>query len=163
MKLSSKLLAELNKQYKIEVHSAFLYRHMAIWANAHDLPGLKHWMEHQYQEELKHAEKIYHYINERNADVVLDTIDKPTGDWDNMLDVMKAALKHEEFVSSRFVELTDIANADKDYAATVFLQWFLSEQVEEEEQTTYWVNRLALCNGQIGALMIVDGELGRRA
>ena len=70
MKLSSKLLAELNKQYKIEVHSAFLYRHMAIWANAHDLPGLKHWMEHQYQEELKHAEKIYHYINERNADLL---------------------------------------------------------------------------------------------
>ena len=163
MKLSSKLLAELNKQYKIEVHSAFLYRHMAIWANSKDLPGLKHWMEHQYHEEMKHAEKIYHYINERNADVVLDNIDKPTGDWDNMLDVMKAALKHEEFVSSRFVELTDIANADKDYAAAVFLQWFLSEQVEEEEHTTYWVNRLALCNGQIGALMIVDGELGRRA
>ena len=163
MKLSSKLLKELNKQYNIEVHSAYLYRHMAIWANAKDLPGLKNWMEHQYQEELKHAEKIYHYINARNADVVLDTIAKPEGDWDNMLDVMKAALKHEEFVSSRFIELTDIANADKDYAAAVFLQWFLSEQVEEEEQATYWVNRLALCNGQIGALMIVDGELGRRA
>ncbi len=162
MKLSDKMLKELNKQYNIEVHSAYIYRNMAIWANAQDLPGMKSWMEHQYNEEMSHAEKIYNYINERNADVTLDKIDKPEGKWDSMLDVMKAALKHEEYVSSRFIELTDLANADKDYATTVFLQWFLTEQVEEEEQSMYWVKRIEKCNDQVGALMIVDGEMGRR-
>lgn len=162
MKLSDKMLKELNKQYNIEVHSAYIYRNMAIWANAQDLPGMKSWMEHQYNEEMEHAEKIYNYINERNADVTLDKIDKPEGKWDSMLDVMKAALKHEEYVSSRFIELTDLANADKDYATTVFLQWFLTEQVEEEEQSMYWVKRIEKCNDQVGALMIVDGEMGRR-
>lgn len=163
MKLSSKLLKELNKQYNIEVHSAFIYRHMAQWANANNFPGMKAWMEHQYVEEMEHAEKIYNYINERNADVTLEVIDKPTGDYKNTLEVMKAALKHEEYVSSRFVELTDIALADKDYAAEIFLQWFHVEQVEEEDQSNYWVDRLTLCNGQIGALMIVDGEMGHRS
>jgi ferritin len=163
MKLSKKMLKELNKQYILEVESAFIYRNMAIWANANDHPGMAHWMELQYAEEMEHAEKIYNYINERNADVELDTIKKPTGEWGSMLEVMQATLAHEEFISQRFVELTEIALDDKDYPTVDFLRWFHAEQVEEEEQGNYWVNRLAKCDNHPGAMMMIDAEMGRRA
>ena len=162
MKLSENLLKELNKQYILEIESAFIYRHMAIWANANDFPGLKSWMEHQYSEEMEHAEKLYNYINERNADVVLKNISKPEGEYSSTLEVMKAALKHEEFVSSRFTKLSHIAREDDDYPSLAFLDLFHKEQVEEEANATYWVKRLEKCGDNIGALMIVDGEMGRR-
>ncbi|MGI6546020.1 MAG: ferritin [Fastidiosipilaceae bacterium] len=162
MKLSDKLLKELNKQYNLEVQSAFIYRHMAIWANARDWGGMANWFEKQYEEEMEHAEKIYNYINERNADVELDVIEKPEGDWSSMLEVMKAAQAHEEFISRRFVELSTIAMGDKDFPALVFLTWFHKEQVEEEEQSAYWVNRLAKCEDKVVCLMKIDGEMGAR-
>lgn len=162
MKLSDNLLNELNKQYNLEVSSAFLYRHMAIWANANDYDGMAHYLDLQYAEEMEHAEKIYNYINERNADVELMTIEKPEGSWNSMLEVMQAALEHEEFISQRFVELTGIAMEDKDYPSVSFLNWFHDEQVEEEQHFTYWVNRLAKAGNHMGALLKIDGEMGRR-
>ncbi len=163
MKLSEKLLTELNLQYNLELHSAFLYKHMSIWANKNDFPGMSHWFEKQFKEEMEHAEKIYQYIFERNADVTLDTIAKPEGEWSSMLEVMQAALKHEEFISSRFTEISLVAMADKDFASLKFLAWFHTEQVEEEEQGNYWVNRLAKAGDNVGAQMIIDNEMGARA
>ncbi len=159
--LSEKMQTAINKQINAELYSSYLYLSMASYFESIDLSGCASWMYAQTQEEIVHAMKMYDYVNEAGGRVILDAIDKPQEAWDSPLAVFEHAYKHEQLVTSLINDLMNLAIAEKDHASQIFLQWFVSEQVEEEASASGVVNRLKLAGDH--GLFMVDKELGQRA
>jgi len=153
----------LNNQINGEIASTYLYLSMAAYFESKNFRGLAKWMEVQAREEWGHAMKIFGHINERGGRVTLKQIDAPPSEWKSVLDVFEQTLTHEIKVTEKIHAIVKLATSECDYATLAFLQWFVSEQVEEESQTTSIVEKLKLMGeGNIG-LFILDGELGKRA
>ncbi len=150
----------INKQINAELYSSYLYLSMASYFESVDLSGCAKWMYAQTQEEIVHAMKMYDYVNEAGGRVLLDAIDKPQDAWDSPLAVFEHAYRHEQLVTGLINDLMNLAIEEKDHATQIFLQWFVSEQVEEEASASAVVNRLKLA-GEHG-LFMVDKELGQR-
>jgi len=162
--ISKTMEAELNGQVTKEIYSAFLYMSMSIQSESLGLKGFANWFMVQYHEEMSHAMKIYDHIQSRSGRVVLEAIDKPPHEFDSALDMFRKTLKHEQFVTQCFNNLMDIAIAEKDHASQIFLQWFITEQVEEEENDNDMIAQLELAGDNPQALMMLDRELtGRTA
>ena len=152
----------MNDQIKHETFSAYLYVSMA--AHFHDvgLDGMAQWMKAQAQEEVGHALRFFNHIVERGGRVSLQALDQPEHNWDSPLDAFQAALKHEQFITGRIDELASIADEEKDRAAGIMLQWFISEQVEEEDSVMKVLAMLELAGEKGPGLMMVDRELSQR-
>ncbi len=150
----------INKQINAELYSSYLYLSMASYFESVDLSGCAKWMYAQTQEEIVHAMKMYDYVNEAGGRVILDAIDKPQESWDSPLSVFEHAYKHEQLVTGLINDLMNLAIEEKDHATQIFLQWFVSEQVEEEASASAVVNRLKLAGDH--GLFMVDKELGQR-
>ncbi len=162
--LSQKMEKELNDQINREMYSAYLYMSMSIHAQTLGLKGFANWFMVQYHEEMAHAMKIYDHIHTRGGKVELKTIDAPPADFSSALDMFEKTLKHEQFVTSCIYALMDTAISEKDHASQIFLQWFVSEQVEEEENDTDMIAQLKLVNENAQALLMLDREImGRMA
>jgi ferritin len=116
----------------------------------------------QYQEENSHAMKIYNYLNEQGAHVVLEAIVKPPSEFGTPLEMFEATLKHEQFVTKSIYGLVDLANQEKDYATQIFLHWFVTEQVEEEGNDNEIIAKLKLVGNSGNGLFMVDRDLGSR-
>ena len=127
-KMEKAFLDQINK----ELYSEYLYLSMKAYFLDKNLLGFANWMDVQVQEEHAHAMGMYDYVVERGGKVILEAIEKPENNWANPLELFKAVLKHEEFVTSRINALMDVAEETKDRAALIFLNWYLKEQVEEE-------------------------------
>ena len=151
-----------NEQINAELFSAYLYRSMAAYFDHINLPGCAHWMKLQAEEEMSHADKFYHFLNERGGRVVLTAIDAPPTEWDSPLDAFAAAKAHEEYVTRRINDLVDNALETSDHASKIFLDWFVTEQVEEEAHADAIVQQLTLIKDSPQALFMLDRELGRR-
>ena len=162
MILSKKIEEAINKQINAELYSAYLYLAMAAYFESLNLPGFAIWMKLQAKEEQEHAMKFYHYLVERGGRVLLDAIQKPQSEWKSPLDAFEAVLSHEQHVSSLIINLVDLAKAEKDYATEIMLQWFVSEQVEEEANATSIVERLKMIKDSTNGLLMVDKTLGKR-
>lgn len=162
MKLSTKMQEALNKQINAEIYSAYLYLAMATQFRCDNWKGFAHWMEVQAKEEWGHAMKIYKYIDERLGRITLEAVAKPSGKWASPLAAFEAALAHEQKVTAMFDDLVALAQKEKDNATLNMLQWFVTEQVEEEGQTDEIVQKLKLVGGQVQGLFILDGLLGKR-
>ena len=163
--LSEKMEKALNKQINAEMYSAYLYLSMASYFESVDLEGCAHWMKAQTQEEMIHAMKIYDFVIERGGRVLLEAIEAPKQEWDSALAVFEHAYEHEKFVTSLINDLMNLAIEEKDHATQIFLQWFVSEQVEEEASASGVVQKLKLAgapDGKGGGLFMVDRELGQR-
>jgi ferritin len=160
--ISKKMQDALNKQVNAELYSAYLYLSMAAYFESSNLPGFANWMRIQTQEETAHAMKIYDYICERGGRVTLKAIEAPPADWKSPLAVFEAVLKHEQKVTGMINELVNLAIAGKDHAAQIFLQWFVSEQVEEEKSADEVLQKLKLTKSMPGALYMLDKELSQR-
>ncbi|OGI03018.1 MAG: ferritin [Candidatus Melainabacteria bacterium GWF2_37_15] len=160
--LNQRLEKELNKQLNKELFSAYLYMSMGAYFQSVDLLGFANWMNIQVQEELAHAQKFYDFINGRNGRVVLEAIEKPQTDWDSALTAFQDALKHEQFITGSINDLVTISTEEKDYATQIFLQWFVTEQVEEESSVTEVTNKLKLMKDAPGGMFMLDRELGLR-
>lgn len=160
--LKERIEKELNNQINKELFSAYLYMSMSSYFNSVDLLGFAHWMHIQAKEELFHAEKIYGFINERGGRVVLETIDKPQTEWASPLSAFEDALKHEEFITASINDIVNNALQDKDHATNIFLQWFVTEQVEEEAAANEIIRKLRLMQDAPGALYMLDKELSAR-
>ncbi len=160
--LSKKLEKELNKQLNKELFSAYIYTSMSAYFVSENMLGFAHWMHTQAQEEMSHAQKFYNFINERGARVTLEQIDKPQTEWQSSLQAFEDALKHEEFITASINNLVNIALEEKDHATHIFLQWFVTEQVEEEASVNDIINKLKLMKDAPGALFMLDRELGQR-
>ncbi len=160
--LSAKMEQELNKQLNAELYSAYLYLSMAAYFYANNLNGFANWMMVQNQEETMHAMKFYHFIHERGGRVRLEAIAQPEIDWQSPLDVFEATLRHERKVTGLINNLVDVAMAERDHATTAFLQWFITEQVEEEASAENIIQNLKLAGDNPQALLMLDRELGTR-
>lgn len=157
-----KMIDAFNEQIKNEFYSAYMYLSMSAYFTDTGLTGFAAWMRVQAQEEVTHATKMYDYVLARGGKVVLKAIDAPPITWKNPLDVMEEGLKHERFVTKCLNELTDLAVKEKDHASQIFLSWYITEQVEEEQSFGDIVNALKLIKGEGQGLLMMDRELGGR-
>ena len=160
--MSKKMIDALNEQIKNEFYSAYMYLAMSAYLADLGLPGFASWMRIQAQEEVTHANKMYDYVLSRGGKIVLKAIDAPPKAWKSPLDVMQAAFAHEQFVTRCINELSDLAVKEKDHASQIFLSWYVTEQVEEEENFTDLVNALKLIKGEGQGLLMLDRELSSR-
>ena len=152
----------LNKQLNAEIYSSYLYVSMAAQCKADDLDGCAAWLEAQAQEEMTHAAKFYNYIIQRGGRIRLAAIDGPQVEWDSPLSVFEDTLAHEQKVSAMINDLMDIAIAQKDHATQIFLQWFVTEQVEEEESVGMVLGKIKRVKDSAQGMYLVDQELGQR-
>ncbi len=160
--LSQNMEQALNKQLNAELYSAYLYLSMAAYYYSLNLNGFANWMTVQNQEETMHAMKFYNYINERGGRIKLAQIDSPPTNWNSPLEVFEETLKHEEKVTGLINNLVDLAISERDHAANAFLQWFVTEQVEEEASANEVIQNLKLAGNDPHALFMLDRELGTR-
>lgn len=160
--MDEKLVKQLNRQIAEEINSAYLYLAMAADFEEKDLPGMAGWMYSQYHEEMEHAQKIYKYIIERGDRVILGEINKPQESWDSPEAVFEASLKHEKYITGCIGKLYKLAVEVDDVATQIFLQWFITEQVEEEANVDAVLKKLAMLGNNPNGLYMLDKELGAR-
>jgi ferritin len=160
--LSKKMEEALNGQTNAEFYSAYLYLSMEAYFGRENLPGFANWMRVQTQEELMHAMKIYDFVLGRGGSVVLRAIEQPPAKWDSPLDVFEAVYKHEQKVTGLINDLVNLAVEEKDHATNSFLQWFVTEQVEEEDNASTVLSQLKLIKDSPQALFMMDKEMGQR-
>ncbi len=160
--LSKNMEKALNEQINAEVFSTYLYLSMAAWFHSQKLAGFGHWMEAQAREEWEHTMKFFHYVDERGGRVLLGKIDAPQAEWESPLEAFKAAYEHEKYITGRIHELVALAREENDYATENFLQWFVTEQVEEESSTGRVVDQIEMVADSRQGLFMLDRELGAR-
>ncbi|HJV35144.1 ferritin [Geomonas sp.] len=159
---TKKLSKKMNKQLNNELYSAYLYLSMSSYAASIGLKGAANWFMVQYQEEMVHAMKFFNYINSRGEHTELAAIAAPPTEFVNLLDMFQQTLAHEQFITSSIYELTDLALAEKDHATHIFLQWFVTEQIEEEENDRDLIGKLKLIGDNGQGLLLLDNELATR-
>ena len=157
-KMEKAFLDQINK----ELYSEYLYLSMKAYFMNLNLNGFANWMNVQTQEERAHAMGMYDYVFERGGRVILEAIDKPEYDWKSPIEVFRETLKHEQYVTSRINALLDVAEETKDRASTIFLNWYLKEQVEEEANVGGILAQLELIGEDKTALLNLDKELSTR-
>jgi ferritin len=160
--LSKKIEEALNDQINAEIYSSYLYLSMSAYFASKSLNGFANWMRQQVQEELFHALKMYDFVNERGGRVILKSIDQPQTEWASTRAVFDHVLAHEQKVTGLINNLVDMALDKRDHASHIFLQWFVSEQVEEEATAGEIVDKLRLIGGDANGLFMLDRELGQR-
>ncbi|GAB7028349.1 ferritin [Geotalea toluenoxydans] len=160
--LNKKMYAALNKHMNIELYSAYLYLSMSSHANSIGLKGAANWFMVQYQEEMVHFMKFYNYINSQGASIGLSAMSAPPGQYKSLLDMFEQTLKHEQFITRCINDLTDLALKEKDHASHIFLQWFVTEQIEEEENDRDLIGKLRLIGDNGHGLLMLDGEMAAR-
>ena len=160
--LSEKIVEALNKQINREMYSAYLYMSMSTYSTYIGLKGFANWFMVQYQEEMTHAMKIYTYVNDQGAQVKLMTIDQPLTGFESPMDMFEKTLEHEKFVTKCINDLVDLAAQENDHATTIFLQWFVTEQIEEEANDNEIIAKLKLAGKEGNGLFMIDKELAAR-
>jgi ferritin len=152
----------INDQINKELYSAYLYLSMAAYFEDKNLPGFAHWMRVQEGEEREHAMKFYDFLLERGGRVLLKAIDAPKTEWSSTLEVAEEVAAHEAKVTASIYALYETALKEKDYPAQVMLQWFITEQAEEEKNAADIVASLKLIEAQRTAVLMLDHQLAKR-
>lgn len=160
--LNNKVQDALNAQINAEYWSAYLYLSMGVHFEAEGLSGVANWFKIQFQEEQAHATIFMNYINQRGGRVVLKAIDAVPTSWESPLDAFKATLEHEQKVTSLINNLYALAEAEHDYATRDRLAWFVSEQVEEEDNARQLIDKFTLIGNDGMGLYMLDQELAAR-
>jgi len=153
----------MNEQIKHELESAYLYLSMVAYFHSESLDGMAQWMTVQAQEELAHAMKFFNHIDERDGRGELKALSQPQKEWASPLEAYKAAYNHERFITDKINDLVKLAAEEKDHAAGIMLQWFVTEQVEEESSTLKVVDLLERIGDSGHGLIMADRELGTRS
>jgi ferritin len=152
----------INDQIAKEFYAAHLYLSMAAWFEDRNLPGFAKWMRVQNDEERAHAMRLFDYLIEAGGRVRLKALEAPPTDFTSPLKVMEASLAHEKKVTASIRKLYELADKEKDYGTQLHLQWFISEQQEEEKNVGDVIARLKLAGKDNVALLMIDRELGAR-
>jgi len=160
--LNEKIEKALNNQINEELFSAYLYLSMSAWFESINLKGFANWMMIQNQEEQLHAMKIFSFINERGGTVKLEGIKEPQLKWDSPLAAFEAAYKHEQHITGCINDLYHLAVEEKDRATQIFLEWFVTEQVEEEANADEIVQNLKLIGNAGHGVFMLDREMAQR-
>lgn len=162
MELSKKLEVAINEQIQAELYSAYMYLSMSAYFEDIAMPGFAHWMREQTEEEMEHAMKFYHYVVERGGRVILHSIQQPPVEFASVLDVAEKTYAHEQHVTSLIYKLYELAVAENDHATAVFLQWYIKEQVEEEDNTRTILDQVKMIGDHAQGLMMLDRRLAER-
>ncbi len=153
----------LNEQIVHEMYSANLYISMSAWLRGKSLDGYAHWFYVQYKEEMDHALIMYNFILNAGGTVKMGAIDAPPTEFTDLATVLKMSLEHEQLVTSLIYNIVEAAQKAKDYKTVQFLDWFVKEQVEEEDNASTNIGRLATFGGDSMGLHTLDQELASRA
>ena len=160
--LSPKMQAALNAQINAEYYSSYLYLSMAAYAESANLKGFANWFRVQAQEEMIHALKFFDYVHSRRGRVELKAIEAPPANWDSPQAAFEQTFNHEQHVTALINKLVDQAKTESDHATQAFLQWFVTEQVEEEATADQILQQLRLMQNAPGGLFMLDRELAQR-
>ena len=151
-----------NEQIKNELFSGYLYLSMSAHFDRENLPGFARWMRLQAQEELAHAMRLFDYVLRRGAQVDLRGIDAPTTDFGPPLSLFESVLEHEREVTGMIHRLFELSGKEGDWAAQQELQWFIAEQVEEEDSVATARDQVRMAGDDQSALLMLDQQFGSR-
>jgi ferritin len=156
------MVAALNSQVKHELYSAYLYLAMSAWSDSQNLKGFAHWLRIQYIEEQDHAMKIFDFLLDNGAAAALQAIDQPPADFKSATQLFEDVLAHEKKVTALIHQLYAQAIDEKDYRTQIFLQWYVTEQIEEEADAQSIRDKLVAIGDKSTALFWIDKELKKR-
>ena len=156
------MIQGLNDQVNKELFSAYFYLAMQAYFSSINLDGFANFFRVQVQEERNHALGFFNYLNKIGGKVTFTEIKKPQSEFSSPQEVFELTLKHEQFVTQSIYSLMDIAREIKDHTTDIFLQWFITEQAEEEANMTRVLNKLKLTKGDGAGLFMIDSELAQR-
>ncbi|MEN2434386.1 ferritin [Weeksellaceae bacterium A-14] len=160
--ISEKIAVLINEQIAKEQYAAQYYLSMSAWFHALDLDGIANYFRVQSKEELMHADKMFDYLNDVGAKIVMEGIPKPPAEFENETDVFEKALAHEKLVTKSIFSIVKAANDEGDFATTSFFQWFINEQVEEEANASQLLAKIRMVKDNPSALYLFDQELSQR-
>ncbi|HRH22300.1 MAG TPA: ferritin [bacterium] len=160
--MTNKILVALNKQINEEFYSAYLYLAMSAAASAQSLDGFANWLMIQAQEERDHAMGFYNHLLERGGNIELTAIASPDYKFVGAMDMLEKSLAHEQHITGCIHNLYKLAEEEKDYAARILLDWYVSEQVEEEDSLRRMIDQLKIAGEKDGGLYLFDQSLGER-
>ncbi len=160
--INERIEKAFNEQIKNELESAYIYLSMAAYFHSQNLDGMAQWMRVQAKEEVGHAMKFFDHIRDRQGRVTLLPLTPLKTDWSSPLEAFQDAYEHEQFITGKINELVKLADDESDPPASVLLQWFVNEQVEEEANTSKTVQTLELVGDSGPGLIMLDRELGKR-
>lgn len=162
MELAKKVETALNRQITHELEAWHVYLSMSAYFEALSFSGMASWMKKQAEEEMAHAMKIFAYVNSRGGAVTLEALAAPASKFASPLAAFEAALGHEQRNTKFIEELSDVAEAEKDKATVSFLQWFIDEQVEEEDSARRNIEHVKMAGESKGALLHLDHQMSKR-
>jgi len=160
--INKRMQDAINEQIKFEIYSANLYLSMSAYIEGKNLKGIAHWLRVQYEEETFHALKLYDYLKNREGQIIIQSIDAPPSEFGTPLETFQKVLEHEQHVTAGINKLYKIAIEENDFAAQIFLQWFVNEQMEEEASASEVIGKMKLIGDRGVDLLYLDTELSAR-
>jgi len=160
--LSKNMVMALNSQVKHELYSSYLYLSMSAYSDSQNLKGFAHWLRLQADEEREHGLKIFDYLLANGAKAVLEPIEQPPVEFGSPKALFQKVLEHEQKVTALIHKLYEQAMAEKDYRTQIMLQWFVTEQMEEEENAQEILSKIEAVEEKMNAIMWIDKELKKR-
>jgi ferritin len=161
--ISEAMRKRMNEQINRELYSAYLYLSLSAHSERANLKGTAAWFMAKHAEEMSHALKMYRYLLDQDAQVELTTVTAPPASPDGVMAMFEGTLAHEREVTAAINDLVDQALSEKDHATNIFLQWFVTEQIEEEATVNDIIGRLKLFGDKGQGLLMIDNELGAAA
>ena len=160
--ISKKMSDALNNHMNLELYSAHLYLAMSSCCNEMGLKGAANWFFVQYREELIHFMKFYTYLNDQGVIISLLASKAVPNKYKSLLEMFQKTLAHEQMITKCINELSEQAVQGKDHATQIFLQWFITEQIEEENNDRDLIARLKLVGDNGQGILMVDAEMAQR-
>lgn len=161
--INKKIQDALNTQITLEQYSAQLYLAMSAHCEGRSFRGFAHWLRVQAQEETKHALKLVTFVLDRGGKLELGDVNAPPSDFGTVTHVFEKILKHEKSITVKIGALFELSRAEKDYASEITLQWYVTEQVEEEANVGRILDQLKAVGEQGGGIWYLDSKMGKRA
>ena len=162
MSMTTAVHDSLTKHINVEFYSSYLYLSLSAYCESINLPGFASWLRVQSREENDHAMRLFDYVNDREEKVLLMPISQPPLEFQSVLDVMQSALDHERKVTELIHQAYALAIKEDDYATQVHLQWFITEQVEDEKEVHEIIEQLKMIGDKSDALLLLDRQLAQR-
>jgi ferritin len=160
--IGKKIQDALNAQITLEQHSAQLYLAMSAHCEGRSFRGFAHWLRVQAQEETKHAMKLVEFVVDRGGRLALAAIAAPPSEFGGITQVFEQILEHEKGITGRINALFELSRAEKDYASEIALQWYVTEQIEEESNVGQILDQLKAVGEQGGGIWYLDSKMGKR-
>ena len=160
--IAKKIQDAINKQINLEQYSAQLYLAMSAHCEGKSFRGFAHWLRVQAEEETKHAMKLVAFLLDRGGKLELANIDAPASDFGSITQTFEKILDHEKGITARISSLFELSRTEKDWAAEIALQWYVTEQVEEESNVGQILDQLKAIGEQGGGIWYLDSKMGKR-